>query len=123
MRIVIDTDSNELFKDKHGCLVPFPTLTESEQNEVSIAIYEAVTKHNLCSRIESVADMVKNQHRLIKSRIGVIEDTDTDTDEKKSYRFCTKIKDLISIGTEYDTLLETSITTNIQQYTYENFKV
>lgn len=121
MRIVIDTDSNELYKDDYGCLVPFPTLTESEQNDVSIAIFEAVTRHNLCSRIESVEGMVKNQHRLIKSRIGVIEDTDTD--DENSYRFCTKFNDLINIGAKYDTLLETSITTSIQQYTYERFKV
>ena len=66
MRIVIDTDSKELYKDEYGCLVPFTALAESEQNEISNALLDEVAKHNLCGRSESVEDMTKNMHNIIK---------------------------------------------------------
>lgn len=121
MRIVIDTDSKQLYKDEYGCLVPFTALAESEQNEIGNALLDEVAKHNLCSRTESVKEMTKNMHRLIKSHIGVF--SDTDGDEDNTYKFITKFEDIISTDAISDIIMSTRITTSVEQYTYQRFRV
>lgn len=121
MRIVIDTDSKALYKDEYGCLVPFSALTESEQNKIGNALLDEVAKHNLFNRSESVEDMIKNLHKLVKCHIGVFNVTDDE--EENTYKFITKFEDTISTGAISDTIMSTRILTSVDQYTYQRFRV
>lgn len=75
-----------------------------------------------CSNeLESVEDMIKNLHNLVKCHIGVFNVTDDE--EENTYKFITKFEDTISTGAISDIIMSTRILTSVEQYTYQRFRV